>query len=294
MNKIVKDNIIHLIYMLLSPLSDRTFSIIQHRIVNGRRLNLDNPESYNDKIHWIKVYDHNPVYHKLADKIEVRKWVSERIGEKYLIPIVGGPWNNCEEIDYDKLPDKFVLKCTHDSGGILICHDKKTFDIHYANRFLTNRMNHDYYLHGREWAYKGLVPKVYAEKYMVDESGVELKDYKVFCFDGVPKVIQVDFGRYTKHERNLYTTDWRYIPVQIKYPTNPDHQIDKPKCLEEMLDIATKLSAGLIQARIDLYVIYDKVYFGEITLYHGSGCEKFKPIEFGHEMGSYINLNQGK
>lgn len=290
MNKILKDNIIHLMYTLLSPISDKTFSIIQYRIIHGKKLNIDKPKTYNEKLQWLKVYDHNPIYHLLVDKIEVRKWVADRVGEKYLIPIVGGPWNNCNEIDFSKLPNQFVLKCTHDSGGILICKNKNEFDIKYAKRFLANRMQHDYYLHGREWAYKGVRPRLYAEKYMVDESGIELKDYKIFCFNGIPKVIQVDFGRYTKHERNLYTPDWEYIPAQIKYPTNPIHQIDKPKCISEMLDVAAKLSAGLVQARVDLYVIYDKVFFGEITLYHGSGCEKFKPSEFGRQMGSFIQL----
>lgn len=290
MDKILKDKVIDLVYKMLSPLSDKAFCIIQHRIVNGQRLNIRNPYTYNEKIQWIKVFDHNPIYHQLVDKIEVRKWVSERIGNSYLIPIVGGPWDNCNQIDYELLPNQFVLKCTHDSGGILICHDKSEFDKKYANRFLANRMKHDYYFHGREWAYKGLIPKVYAEKYMVDESGIELKDYKIFCFNGVPKVIQVDFGRYTKHQRNLYTTDWKYISAEIKYPTNPDYIIEKPVCLDEMLEVAAKLSDGLVQSRVDLYIVYDRIYFGEITLYHGSGCEKFRPSEFGNKMGELIKL----
>ena len=290
MDKILKDKVIDLVYKMLSPLSDKAFCIIQHRIVNGQRLNIRNPYTYNEKIQWIKVFDHNPIYHQLVDKIEVRKWVSERIGNSYLIPIVGGPWDNCNQIDYELLPNQFVLKCTHDSGGILICHDKSEFDKKYANRFLANRMKHDYYLHGREWAYKGLIPKVYAEKYIVDESGIELKDYKIFCFNGVPKVIQVDFGRYTKHQRNLYTTDWKYISAEIKYPTNPDYIIEKPVCLDEMLEVAAKLSDGLVQSRVDLYIVYDRIYFGEITLYHGSGCEKFRPSEFCNKMGELIKL----
>ena len=292
MNKIIKDNIIHGIYGLTESLSDIQFAKLQYKLVNGGDLDLEVPKTFNEKIHWIKIYDRNPLYHILVDKLEVRKWVADRIGEDYLISIVGGPWKNCDEIEYDKLPNEFVLKCTHDSGGIVICRDFKTFDRKYAEKFLSNRLKRDYYFHGREWAYKGIVPRIYAEKFMVDESGTELKDYKVFCFDGVPKVIQVDFGRYTKHERNLYTTDWEYIPAQIKYPTNPSHMIDKPTCLDELLSVSSRLSKGLPQARVDLYVIYDKVYFGEITLYHGSGCEKFKPEEFGLKMGEFIKLPQ--
>lgn len=290
MNEIIRDKLTHLIYVLLSPIDDLSFAKLQYRLVNGGKLNLKNPKTYNDKIQWIKIYDHNPDYHKLADKLEVRKFVTDRIGAEYLIPVVGGPWDSCDDIDYDKLPNQFVLKCTHDSGGIVICHNKDSFDSKRASRFLGNRIKRDYYLHGREWAYKGLVPRVYAEKYLVDESGTELKDYKIFCFDGVPKVIQVDFGRFTKHERNLYTPEWEYIPAQIKYPTNPRHQITRPECLREMLEVASKLSKGLTQARVDLYVIYDKIYFGEITLYHGSGCETFKPAEFGKTMGDYIKI----
>ncbi|SDB63019.1 ATP-grasp fold amidoligase family protein [Butyrivibrio sp. INlla16] len=290
MNKIIKDRVVHALYMMLYPFSDSLFAKIQYRLVNGGKLNLSDPKTYNDKIQWIKVYDHNPSYHDLVDKLKARDWVARTIGEEYLIPIVGGPWDSCNEIDYDELPDKFVLKCTHDSGGILICNDKKTFDRNYAAKFLGNRMKRDYYFHGREWAYKGLEAKVYAEQYMVDESGTELKDYKIFCFNGVPRVIQVDYGRYTRHERNLYTTEWEYIPAQIKYPTNPYHNINKPDCLDDLLRVSSELSKNLTQARVDLYVIYNKIYFGEITLYHGSGCEKFTPPEFGIEMGKYIQL----
>ena len=225
----------------------------------------------------------------MVDKVEAKKYAASIIGEEHIIPTLG-VWERFEDIDFASLPDRFVLKPSHDSASVIIVADKSKMNVRKARKKMNKSLRRNYYMEYREYPYKNVKPRILAEQFMVDESGTELKDYKIFCFDGVPKVIQVDFGRFTKHERNLYTPEWEYIPAQIKYPTNPRHQITRPECLREMLEVASNLSKGLTQARVDLYVIYDKIYFGEITLYHGSGCEKFNPTEFGKTMGDYIKI----
>ena len=201
------------------------------------KLDLNNPVTYNQKIMWRKLYDHNPLYSTMVDKYAVRDYVSKIIGEQYLIPLIG-VWDSFDEIDFETLPNQFVLKCNHDSGGVYICKDKSNIDFRKKEalrKFFNAHMQVDYYKNGgREWAYKNIKRKIIAEKYMVDETGVELKDYKIFAFDGEPFIIQVDYDRFTEHKRNLYTTNWNYINAAIKYPTNPQHAISRPECLDKM------------------------------------------------------------
>ena len=259
----------------------------------GKRLDLNNPVTYNQKLMWRKLYDQNPIYSTMVDKYAVREYVSEIIGEQYLIPLLG-VWNSFDEIDFNKLPNQFVLKCNHDSGGVYICNDKTKLDGKMKRKlcaFFNNHMKVDYYKKGREWAYKSIKRKIIAEKYMTDESGEELKDYKIFSFDGKPFLIQVDYDRFIKHKRNLYTTNWEYINGTIKYPTDPNHIIPKPENLDEMLELSSKLSKGFMHIRTDFYNINGKIYFGELTLYHGGGREKFTPESLGIEMGRHMKLN---
>ena len=219
--------------------------------------------------------------------------MAERIGQEHIIPTLG-VWDDPDQIDFDALPDQFVLKCNHNSGlGLCICTDKSKLDIPKVKRELRKGLRQDYYLTGREWPYKNVPRKILAEQYMVDESGTELKDYKVFNFDGEPKLIQVDFDRFAGHKRNLYTTDWEYVKAAIEFPTEPARQIERPKGLETMLELAGKLSAGLPHLRTDFYCIDNRVYFGELTLYHGSGCEHFEPASFGIEVGDWLQLPSG-
>lgn len=189
----------------------------------GKKLDLNNPVTYNQKLMWRKLYDHNPIYHIMADKYAVREYVSKKIGNQYLIPLIG-VWNSFDAINFEKLPNQFVLKCNHDSGSVYICKDKAEIGKKTELRkFFDAKMKADYYKHGREWVYKSIKRKIIAEKYMVDESGVELKDYKIFAFDGEPFIIQVDFDRFIEHKRNLYNVNWEYINATIKYPTYPNH-----------------------------------------------------------------------
>lgn len=274
---------------LYNSLSDEKFIKKKYKLVTGENLNLNNPQTFNEKIQWLKLHDRNPSYVAMVDKYAVKQYISEKIGAEYVIPTLG-KWNHFCEIDFKSLPKQFVLKTTHDSGGVVIVRDKSMLDIKQARRVINNSLKRNYYYDGREWPYKDIKPCIIAEKYMVDESGVELKDYKIFCFDGKPKLMEVDFGRYSVHKRNLYTTDWKYIDASIKYPNDPSVQIPKPKRLEKMLEIASILSEGIPHVRVDLYSAEDKIYFGELTFHHGDGMEKFHPNELGELMGKWITI----
>jgi hypothetical protein len=268
---------------------DKCFLKIKYFLTFGKKLNLRNPEAFNEKLQWLKLYDRKPEYTHMADKYEVRKYIIEKMGEEYLIPLLG-VWNTFDSIDFSKLPNEFVLKCTHDSGSVIICKDKNAFDINKARKKINSCLNKNYYLPGREWCYKNIESKIIAEKYMVDESNIELKDYKIHCFNGEPKIIQVDFARFTNHKRNMYSSSWEYIPFTTEYPTDSCIQIRKPQSLDLMLKIARKLSKNTNYLRVDLYSINEKIYFGELTLYHGSGNEHFFPSEYDKILGGWITL----
>lgn len=254
-----------------------------------KKLNLDKPVTYNEKLQWLKLNHRVPEYTTMVDKADVKEYVANLIGEEYIIPTLG-VWDNFDKINFDILPDKFVLKCTHDSGGLVICKDKKNFDITAAKKKINKCLKRNYYLYSREWPYKNVKPRIIAEEYMVDETGTELKDYKIFCFNGEPKYIQVDYGRFTEHKRNVYTLDWEYIDMSIKFPTDSKVQISKPYNLEKMIELSKILSDNIPQVRVDFYSINEKIFFGELTFYHGSGYEKFTPKEWDYKFGDLIKL----
>lgn len=255
----------------------------------GYELDLKNPKTYNEKIQWLKLYDRNPQYIMMADKYAVKDYVSDTIGAEYIIPTLG-VWEHFDDIDFERLPEQFVLKCTHDSGSVIICKDKAIFEKSAAREKLENRLKINYFYPGREWVYKDIRPRIIAEKYMEDESGYELKDYKFFCFDGEPKLIQVDFDRFTNHHRNLYTTDWEYIDAVLLYPSNPGRNILRPERLDDMLMLSQKLSQCIPHVRIDFYNINRQIYFGEMTFYHEAGVGSFIPESFGIEVGKWLKL----
>lgn len=257
----------------------------------GYPLNLTDPKTFNEKIQWLKLHDRKDEYTTMADKYLVKDYVASIIGPEYIIPTLAA-WDNPDEIDFNNLPNQFVLKCNHNSGtGMYICDDKSKMKEQSVRATLKKGIKKDYYLTGREWPYKHIKRKIIAEKYMVDESGTELKDYKVFCFNGVPMYVQVDFGRFTNHERNLYSTNWEYMGFSSLYTTNPKRIIERPVCLEKMLEISAILSNNIPFVRVDLYVIGKKIYFGELTFYHGSGYERFSPVEWDRKLGDLINIS---
>ena len=275
-------------------ISDKTYLRFKYWLNMDKKLDLKNPKTFNEKLQWLKLYNRKPEYTRMVDKYAVREYIKEKLGEEYLIPLLG-VWDSPDDIDFDKLPNQFVLKCNHNSGlGMCICKDKLKLDIDKVKKELKKGLKQNYYLTGREWPYKDVPRKIVAEKYMVDESGTELKDYKLFCFNGKVQYIQVDFDRFTNHKRNFYDTAWNYVPFTTCYPTDASRIIDRPILLEKMIYIAEQIArslGGVPVVRIDLYYIVDRIYFGEITFYHGSGYEKFYPSEWDYKLGKMIDLN---
>ena len=268
--------------------ADEKYLGILFRYLMGKKCDFDNPKTYNEKLQWLKIYDRNPLYTQLVDKYEVRRFVSERIGEEYLIPCLG-VWNRFDEIDFDKLPYQFVLKCTHDSGGLVICKDKAKLDKVAARKKIEHCLKRNYFPNHREWPYKNVQPRIIAEEYTVDESGFELKDYKIFCFDGEPKALFIATDRDVDTKFDFFNIEFEHLPFTNGH-ANADKRIDKPENFDEMLKVARVLSKGFPHVRVDLYNVNGKILFGEMTFFHWSGFVPFEPEEWDHIFGSWIKL----
>ena len=280
-------------HLFSHTLSDESFVRWMYLFEVGKFPNLAYPQTYNEKIQWLKLNDVHHDYTRMVDKYAVKEYVRERIGKKYIIPTIA-VWDSFDEIDFTSLPNQFVLKTTHDSGGVAIVKDKSTMNVAEIRRKIEKSLSHNYFYDSREYPYRNVKPRIIAEKYMVDESGTELKDYKIFCFNGKPKVIQVDYDRFVEHKRNMYDTDWKRLPFTLKYPTDWNREFKRPKNLDLMLELASELSAGIPHLRVDLYNINGDIYFGELTFFHGSGHEKFTPEEWNVTLGNWLVLPQNK
>lgn len=257
----------------------------------GYKLDLNNPKTFNEKLQWLKLNNRKPEMVKMVDKVDAKEYVAKIIGEEYIIPTLG-IYDSVDEIDFDKLPNQFVLKCTHDSGGIVICSDKSKLDIEAAKAKLRRGLKVNYYYQNREWPYKQVKPRIIAEQYMVDESGYELKDYKFFCFDGEVKLLFIASDRGSKTEEtkfDFFDTDFNHLPFLNGHP-NATKPIDRPKGFEKMKQIAARLSQGQPHLRVDLYDINGRIYFGELTFYHWSGMTPFEPKEWDYKLGEWIQL----
>jgi hypothetical protein len=252
---------------------------------------LGNPTTFNEKLQWLKLYDHNPNYAAYVDKYEVRSLIEKKIGKQYLVPIIE-LYESVEQIKYSRLPSQFVLKPTHTSGNVLVCHNKDNLDVQLVNRKLESWLKRDYYWVHREWPYKNIKPRIICEPLLVDESDFELKDYKILCFNGIPKIIQVMSGR-SKRQFYLNHFDINWNPVTIE---RSDHSslnpsdITKPKRLSEMIDIARILSNGFSFVRVDFYHTPENLYFGELTFFPASGMIQFKDESVDHEWGSWLTI----
>lgn len=277
-------------YFPFKYLPDKFCLKIFYKAYLGRFPDFKNPMTYNEKLQWLKLYDRNPLYTDLSDKYLVREYVSKKIGEKYLIPLLG-VWDRVEDIDYDSLPDQFVLKCNHDSGSVVICKDKASFDVASANKKIKRCLRTQFYWKGREYNYKNINRKIVAEQYMQNEGADELTDYKFFCFDGEPKFIQVDRGRFIDHIRNFYDADWNFIDVQYGCKNDNVTLDAKPVNYDEMLSLAKILSKDFVHVRVDFYNANNKVYFGELTFHHGGGFMSIKPEKYDAVWGDYLNLD---
>lgn len=274
-------------------MSDEQYLKIAFWARMGKWPNIDPPKSFSEKLQWMKLHDRNPLYTKLVDKYEVKPIVAEKIGDEYIIPTIG-VWDNVEDIDFNSLPNQFVLKCTHDSGGLVICKDKSKLDIDAAKKKLTTCLKHCFYWGMREWPYKDVKPRVIAEQYMEDETG-ELRDYKFFCFDGEVKALFIASDRTKDVETkfDFFDENFNHLPFTNGHP-NADVSPTKPVCFEEMKSLAAKLSKGIPQVRVDFYEIRGKVYFGEMTFFHWSGMTPFVPEEWDYKFGSWIKLPHKK
>lgn len=271
-------------------LSDQAFIKLQYEVVTGKRLNLDQPQDFNQKLQWLKLNYRNPLLVQCSDKYAVRNFVKERVGNKYLNDVLG-VYSSFEDMDIDSLPSSFVLKATHGSGWNVVCRDKSQIDWRSVGRKFRAWLLSDYSRFGREWQYREIPHRIICEKYLQDSSGFELRDYKIFCFDGTPELIWVDFAVNGQYYRNFYDTGWRFQPEKrILWPNASAESIQKPINLDEMLWIAEKLSNGFPQVRVDLYNVNDRVVFGELTFSSASGLADFCSESFANELGSYIKL----
>lgn len=271
--------------------SDRFYLSRRYYAAFGKKINWDEPKTYNEKIQWLKLYDRNPEYIEMVDKYAVKEYVASKIGKEYIIPTIG-VWNSCEDIDFEKLPERFVLKCTHDSGGLVICKEKKELDITMVMRKLKKSLKSDYYREWREWPYKNVPHRIICEPYMEDSVTGELRDYKFFCFDGVVKAMFVASDRQNKKEDtkfDFFDCDYNHLCIINGHP-NAKTIPEKPHNFDLMKKLAAELSKGYPHIRVDFYEIDNKVYFGELTLYHWSGMVPFEPEEWDYIFGKWIEL----
>lgn len=270
---------------------DKLYLRIVYRGYMRRKLNLKNPKTYNEKLQWLKLYDHNPMYTTLVDKYTVKEIVGNIIGNEYIIPSIG-VWNSFDEIDFDSLPDSFVLKCTHDSGGVIICKDKQYFDYEYSKAKLNSSLKRNYFWDGREWPYKNVKPRIIAEPYVEDSVSHDLKDYKFFCFNGIPKYMFIATDRQSDVEEtkfDFYDMEFNHLDIKNGHP-NSEKSISRPKKFELMKSLASKLSKGIPQVRVDFYETDGRIFFGEMTFFHWGGMVPFVPEKWDLIWGNEIFL----
>lgn len=278
-------------------MSDELYLRRLYKLVFGKELDLENPKTFNEKLQWLKLYDRKPEYTTMVDKYAVKQYVANKIGDEYIIPTLG-VWDNFDDIDFNTLPKRFVLKCTHDSGGLVICKDKSKLDIKKAKSKIEKSLKTNFYLVGREWPYKNVKPRIIAEQYMEDNpDSQDLIDYKLMCFNGKVKCSFTCTNRYAKEglKVTFFDTNWEKMPFERHYPAD-FNKIEKPITYVEMTNLAEKLAENIPFVRIDFYEIKGRPFFGEMTFFPGNGMEKFTPKEWDETLGSWIDLpnDEGK
>lgn len=297
----IKNPLILLAHLTRSIKNDKLYLSVQYFCYIHKFLNLKNPKTYNEKMQWMKLYNRNPLYTNLVDKIEVKKYVDNILGSGHTFPLLGS-WDKPEDIDFESLPNEFVLKCNHNSAvGMAICKDKQKgvyTKAHGGDKIYITKeqvieglhegLSQDFYLGGREWPYKNVKRRVFAEQFMKSDDGEPLKDYKILCFDGEPKYIWVG-SNYDPMWFDLYSADWNNLHVKWGYEAGPE-KLPKPEKLEELLEVARKLSQGIPHVRVDLYSIGGKTYFGEYTFFTWAGLMKLQPCKWDTILGNDIVL----
>lgn len=267
---------------------DKVYISLLYRFKLGEKMNWKSPQTYNEKLQWLKLYNRNPLYTEMVDKVKAKEYVASIIGEEYIIPTLG-VWNNPYEIDFNALPNRFVLKCNHNSGlGMYICKDKSQMDVVRVLKNLRKGLKQNYYMNHREWPYKSVKRKVFAEKYMEDD-GDALTDYKFFCFNGTPQFMYISKDASAYPTTDFFDMNWNHLTIRMKDP-NAKLLPEKPVKFEEMKELAKKLSAGIPHVRIDFYVIDNQIYFGEFTFFHNAGYSKIEPKEWNYKIGKWLEL----
>lgn len=278
-----------------SWMPDKLYLKCLYRGRMGKRLNLNSPETFNEKLQWLKLYNRKPEYTMMVDKYLVRDYIARTLGEDYLIPLIG-IWKDPDEINFDELPNQFVLKCNHNSGlGMCICKDKSLLDIDKAKEELRRGIAEDYFLFGREWPYKNVERKIICEKYMCDSlESNGLTDYKFFCMNGVADSVMVCLDRFTDETKYyFFSKEWRLLRLNIRGKNAPDgFTIPKPSCMDAMFKIAETLSVGIPFVRVDLYECDGKIYFGELTFFPQSGFDSNLLNETDEYYGKLIKLER--
>lgn len=272
-------------------LSDEDYIKKAFKVKMGYEIDLDYPKTFNEKLQWLKLHDRKPIYTTMVDKFDAKKYVADIIGEQYIIPTYG-IWDSFDEIDFSALPDQFVLKCTHDSGGLIICRNKSELDINAGRAKINKSLTKDYYLNGREWPYKDVKPRIIAEAYMQDGEKNDLNDYKFYCFNGNPEFLYISRGLSHHPTANIsyLTLDWKLAEF-IRPDYKPFKEVpEKPKNFDLMVEFAKKLSQNIPFLRVDFYEINGNLYFGELTFFPGSGFTKFEPDKFDLVIGKKLLL----
>lgn len=277
-------------HKIFDSLSDKKYLKLKYFYTMHKRLNLKNPETYTEKLQWLKLYHHIDRYSEMVDKATAKEFAAGIIGKEHIIPTLG-IYNSADEIDFDSLPQQFVLKCTHDSGSISICKDKSRYDTEKAREQLNTYLNINSFVGGREWPYLNVKPRIIAEKYLEDLADGELRDYKFFCFSGEPKVLYIAQGRGDNRPTvaDFFDMDFKHLDLKIDHEM-ADTPPSKPQCFDQMKEYAKKLSAGIPHVRVDFYEVNGKLYFGEMTFFHCSGFAAFHPEEWDKTFGSWIKL----
>jgi hypothetical protein len=257
----------------------------------NKKLNLLNPSTFNEKLQWLKLHDRNPLYTSYVDKYEVREFIEKTIGKECLVPLLG-VYDEVEDVDFSILPDQFVLKPTHTSGNVIICRDKTKLDLIETKKTLIKWLKREYFWYQREWPYKNIKPRIICEELLVNETQEDLIDYKILCFNGEPKCLFLCTDRRSLSglKVDFYDLNWNPLPFERHYPKS-GKLIEKPECLEELLELSKTLSRGIPFVRVDFYIVNKQIKFGELTFYPGSGLEEFSPESFDYLLGSWIDLS---
>ncbi len=264
-----------------------------YRSILNKKLNLKNPQGFNEKLQWLKLNDINPRYTEMVDKYAAKEYVGKIIGEEHIIKTLG-VWNSFDEIDFSALPDRFVLKCTHDSAGLVICTDKEKFDIEKARKKITSCLSRNFFYSGREWPYKNIKPRVLAEEYMEDEKLHELRDYKFMTFNGEPKVMHLVSNRQNKSQEtygDFFDMEFNHIDLTMGHDNAPVAP-EKPLNFSKMIEFARSLAKDTRHLRVDFYEVNGQLYFGELTFFQDSGFADIQPPKWDKILGDMIELKK--